>query len=92
MDIDIIRNDEDPKPKTMNECQHRKDWPKWIEYISTKLNSLEKWEVFGLVVHTPEVVKLVGYKWVFIIKCNEKNEITRYKTYMTYSSRFFVET
>ena len=79
--IDIIRNDEDPKVETMNECQHRKDWPNWKEYILTNLDSLEKWEVLGLVVQMPEVVKLVGYKWVFIRKCNDKNEITRYKTY-----------
>ena len=26
-----------------------------------------------------EVVKLIKYKWVFVRKCNEKNEITRYK-------------
>ena len=25
----------------------------------------------------PEVVKFIGYKWVFIGKCNEKNEIMR---------------
>ena len=30
----------------------------------------------------PEVVKLVGYKWVFIRKYNEKNEITRYKVWL----------
>ena len=40
--IDIIRNDEDPKVETMNECQHRKDWPNWKEYIPKKLDSLEK--------------------------------------------------
>ena len=40
--------------------------------VSWKNYSLEKWEVFGLVVPTPKVVKLVGYKWVFIRKCNEK--------------------
>ena len=51
--IDIIRNYQDPKVETMNECQHRKDWPKWKE----------KLEVFRPVVQTPEVVKLVGYKW-----------------------------
>ena len=71
-----MRNDEDPKVKTMDECQHRKKWPKWKEYISTKLNSLEKW------VFEPEVIKLVGYKWVFIRKCNEKNEIIRYKAWL----------
>ena len=80
--IDIIRNDEDPKVETMDECQHWKDRPKWKKYIPKKLDSLEKWEVFRPVVRTPEVVKLVEYKWVFIRKCNEKNEIMRYKAWL----------
>ena len=66
----------------MDEWQHRKNWLKWKEYIPTKLDSLEKWEVFGPVVQTAKVIKLVGYKWVLIRKCNEKNEITRYKTWL----------
>ena len=77
--IGIIRNDEDPKLETMDKWQHRKDWSKLKEYIPT--NSLEKWEVFGPVVQTPKVVKLVRYKWVFIRKCNEKNQIMRYKAW-----------
>jgi hypothetical protein len=36
-------------------------------------------QVFGPVVHTPEGVRLVRYKWVFVLKQNEKNEIVRYK-------------
>ena len=40
---------------------------------------MTKREVFGPVVQTPEDVKLVGYKWVFVRKCNENNEIIRYK-------------
>ena len=48
--IDIIRNVKGPKPETMDECQYRKDWPKWKEYILKKLDSLEKWEVFGPIV------------------------------------------
>ena len=35
--------------------------------------------MFGPVVQIPEGVKPVGYKWVFVRKCNEKNEIMRYK-------------
>ena len=50
IDIDIIRNDEDSKVETMNECQHTKYWSKWKEYIPKKLDSLEKWEVFGPIV------------------------------------------
>ena len=25
--LDIIRNDEDPEPQNVEECQHRTDWP-----------------------------------------------------------------
>ncbi|RVW81532.1 Retrovirus-related Pol polyprotein from transposon TNT 1-94 [Vitis vinifera] len=76
---DIIRNDEDPEPRNVEECRHRNDWPKWKEAIHAELNSLTKQEVFGPVVQTPEDVKPVGYKWVFVQKRNEKNEIIRYK-------------
>jgi hypothetical protein len=51
----------------------------WKEAIQAELNSLVKCEVFGPVVQTPEGVMLVGYKWVFVRKRNEKNEIMRYK-------------
>ena len=47
--------------------------------MQAKLNSLIKREVFGPVVQTPKDVKLVGYKWVFVLKHNENNEIIRYK-------------
>ena len=29
--LDIIRNDEDPKPQNVEECQHKNDLPKWNE-------------------------------------------------------------
>ena len=47
--------------------------------MQPELNSLIKREVFGPVVQTPKGIKPVGYKWVFIRKCNENNEIMRYK-------------
>jgi hypothetical protein len=47
----------------------------WKEAIQAKLNSLAKHEVFGPVVQTPKGVSPVGYKWVFVQKRNEKNEI-----------------
>ena len=76
----IIRNDEDPEPRNMEECQHRNDWPKWKEAIQAELNSLTKREFFRPVVQTPKDVKPIGYKWVFVRKRNENNEIIRYKT------------
>ena len=30
---DIIRNYEDLKPRSVEECRHRNDWPKWKEAI-----------------------------------------------------------
>ena len=75
----IIRNYEDPKSWNVEECQHINDWPKWKETIQTELNSLTKREVFWPIVQTLEDVKPVGYKWVFVWKCNENNEIVRYK-------------
>ena len=77
--MDIMRNDEYQEPQTMNECWKMNDWPKWKEAIQIELNSLTKWEVFGPVVQTPENIKLVGYKWVFVRKRNKNDEIIRYK-------------
>ena len=33
---DIIRNDKDPKPRNVEECRHRNDWPKWKEVMKVK--------------------------------------------------------
>ena len=75
----IIYENEDSKPKCVDECCNRKDWPKWKEVIQAELNSLLKRKVFGPVVHTPKGVKPVGFKWVFVHKRNEDNEVTGYK-------------
>ena len=40
--LDIIRNDEDPKPQNVEECRNRNDWPKWKEAMQAELNSLMK--------------------------------------------------
>ena len=46
--------------------------------MQAELNSLTKREVFELVVQTPENVKPIGYKWVFVQKRIQNNEIIRY--------------
>ena len=38
---DIIRNYEAPKPRNVEECRHRNDWPKW-KAMQAKLNLLTK--------------------------------------------------
>ena len=48
--------------------------------MQAELNLLMRREVYGSVVQTPNGVKPVGYKWVFIRNHNENNEIIRYKT------------
>ncbi|PRQ59184.1 putative RNA-directed DNA polymerase [Rosa chinensis] len=75
---EIITSD-DVEPRSVDECQRRDDWPKWKEAIQVELDSLTKRKVFGPVVPTPRHVKPVGFKWVFVRKRNEGNEIVRYK-------------
>jgi len=36
-------------------------------------------KVFGCIVHTPKVVKLVGYIWIFAQNQIKNDEIVRYK-------------
>ena len=76
---DIMGGDDDPEPKSVNDCQNRHDWDKWKGAMQAELDSLNKRKVFGSIVVTPKAVKPVGYKWVFVRKRNEKNEVTRYK-------------
>ena len=77
--MDIMRNDEYQEPQTVNECRKMNDWLKWKEAIQIELNSLTKQEVFGPIVQTPRNIKPIGYKWVFVKKGNENDEIIRYK-------------
>jgi len=73
----IIQSDLDPK--TMAECKKRSDWNKWKEAIQVELASLTKRKVFSLVIPTPSKIFPVGFKWVFVQKQNESNEVVRYK-------------
>ena len=79
MSSEINEEIDDPEPKSVYECQKRHDWKQWKDAIQAELDSLNKREVFGSIVLTPADVRPVGYKWVFVRKRNEKNEITRYK-------------
>lgn len=74
-----MNENEDYKPKSVNECMHRNNWPKWKDAIQAELNSLAKRKYFGRVMHILEDVPPVGYRWVFVHKRNEKGEIVWYK-------------
>ena len=60
----------------MQEASH---WDKWKIAIETEIASLYKRKVFSAVMPTPPGILPVGYKWVFIRKRNENNEVVRYK-------------
>nr|CAN71103.1 hypothetical protein VITISV_000038 [Vitis vinifera] len=68
-----------PVRQLTNESKIRLKRDRPVGSRDAELNSLTKQEVFGPVVQTPEDVNPVGYKWVFVRKRNEKNEIIRYK-------------
>ena len=71
--------DDDCESQSIIECRQRQDWSKWEEAIKAELATLAKREVFGPITRIPDNVKPVGYKWVFVWKRNEKNEVVRYK-------------
>ncbi|GKC57541.1 retrovirus-related pol polyprotein from transposon TNT 1-94 [Tanacetum coccineum] len=52
--LEVMENDEDHEPNSVLECKNRNDWPKWKDAIKSELKSLEKREVFGPVIRTPE--------------------------------------
>ena len=63
----------------MAECRKRSDWTQWKEAIQAEIASLTKIEVFTSAIPTPPKVFPVGFKWVFIRKQNENNEVVIYK-------------
>jgi hypothetical protein len=48
--------------------------------IEAELNSLKKTKVFTKVIATPPRIFPAGFKWVFIRKRNENNEVVKYKS------------
>nr|GEU52566.1 putative RNA-directed DNA polymerase [Tanacetum cinerariifolium] len=76
---DIMNRNDDPEPTLVIECQSRHDWNKWKEEMQAELSLLNKRKVFGRTVLAPGVVKPIGYRWVFIRKRNENDEVIIYK-------------
>ncbi|KAL0824549.1 hypothetical protein Bca101_048226 [Brassica carinata] len=74
-----LMDNEDHEPTSIYECMQRPDWLKWKEAINVELESLRKRCVFGQIIRTPQDIKPVGYKWVFVRKRNENGEVVRYK-------------
>ena len=56
--FEIIEENEDHEPKSIDECRHRNDWPKWKDAIQTELSSLEECLVFDLLFTCLRVLNL----------------------------------
>ena len=69
---EILKEDDDHEPRSVDECRSKRDWSKWKEAIKVEFDSLAKRKVFGPIVPTPNDVRPVGYKWVFVRKRNDK--------------------
>ena len=63
---EILKEDDDHEARSVDECRSKHDWSKWKEAIQVELDSLTKRKLFGPIVPTPDDVKPVGYKWVFV--------------------------
>jgi hypothetical protein len=63
----------------MAECKKCSDLNKWKEAIEVELSSLRKRKLFTNVIPTPPRIFPVGFKWLFIQKQNENNEVLSYK-------------
>lgn len=72
-----LLNDHDPR--TIVECEKRSDWHQWKDAIQAELASLNKRKVFIEAIPTAPNVFPVGFKWIFLRKRNENNEVVRYK-------------
>ena len=72
--MDLISN----TPKTYRKAINGPDSKKWVEAIKNEHDSLLKNKTWTLV-NRPEDRKVIGCKWIFRIKLNEKGEVDRYK-------------
>ena len=74
-----ISNDNlDPEPKSIVECRKHSDWVRWRQKIEVELDSLKKQKSFCLCsTYTSKCYP--SYKWVFIRRRNENNEVVIYK-------------
>lgn len=75
-----MANDEiDSELRSILECRQGEGLHNWKEVKNSELAFLEKRKVFWSVDRTLDNLKPIGFKWVFVRKRNEKNEVIRYK-------------
>lgn len=77
--IHLQVTDDTSDPILVAECQSRPFWPQWQIAINSEFDSLIKQKTFGPVIPTPPGAHLIGYKWTFVRKRNDKGEVVQYK-------------
>lgn len=65
-------------PETIDEAKKRDDWPEWQLAINDELKSLEENRTWDLV-DLPDGCRAMPCKWVFKIKYNDDDTVSRYK-------------
>ncbi|SYW81901.1 uncharacterized protein UHO2_00405 [Ustilago hordei] len=66
------------EPLLLNEAKAHDDWHKWQEAMVSKMDSMHKMNVFELA-DVPRNGKLIGVRWVYKLKLNVQQHVTRYK-------------
>jgi len=74
----IVTIHEDDKPKTIKEALAGKDKNNWKKALDEEYEPLIANKTWKLV-ETPEDTKIIGSKWIFRLKKDEKGRIIRYK-------------
>lgn len=67
------------KPADVKEARGRPDWSNWKVAMREELDSLMRHGTYEQVKELPPGRKAAGFKWVFKLKLNPNNSITRYK-------------
>ena len=75
----MIYNTEIKIPKNFSQAQKSLQNHKWKEAMDQEMETIHEREVWTLVPPPKDRTKILGNKWVYTTKTNEKGEIVRYK-------------
>lgn len=70
---------DDPVPNSITAARLTPEWPQWLAAIESEMKSLQKRNVFGDITDLPQGKSIVGYRWVFAKKRNDKGVVVRFK-------------
>ena len=73
--------DAEGDPKLLQEAQSCTDWPSWKAVMDCKMKMLEKAVTWKPVI-CPPGKNVIGFKWVFRIKCKANGSIEKYKVWL----------